>query len=439
MQWETFQRVVGKASNVWQLAPPGVKLGLQLGGVGIAVSRIYKEYNPTAYMAFYLRHVSAGKFVEPTVEEKKPWVPRSSLQQRVEEYFAANRGGGGCHEGMLLVSGLSKSGKTSGIEHVCAHQGRRGFFIDLGKYDRENSSKLDISNYVIEQTLENTKVQRQILASILWHFLPLPTVGDASKDCHRFQAAIEMAFKSGGLTLIIDEAQVIANNDIQHGGLWNTFCKCSGYGPVILASSEYHIPTQLRKMSHVYTRTDVFYSPTASPEEMWDHVVKRFGKQYAEDIIANFDGSFRLLKHLDGKKLPEGIDEVRKMERNAIKDLLGLTITGMNEESRAKRTGYAMLAAAWLAFGPEPEALDPAMLELAAVHGAKVEQKGDLPMASFATPATGEVLKELVCDTSIHEILKKRLHDTETLADFQAAIAGKCPNAPTRRGWLFSA
>ena len=72
------------------------------------------------------------------------------------------------------------------------------------------------------------------------------------------------------------------------------------------------------------------------------------------------------------------------------------------------------------------------MLELASVQGAKVEQCGDDEVVSFATPATGEVMKELVCDRSIHEILKDKLEGTKTWTKFQASISGKC-----RRSWWF--
>lgn len=252
--------------------------------------------------------------------------------------------------------------------------------------------------------------------------MPLPVL-----HWDTFNRGLKAAFKGGGLTLVVDEAQVIANEQLRHSGMWNLFCKCSGFGPVVLLSSEYAIPQELKKMTHIASRTRAFYCPTATPDEMRSHVEHRFGAKYAQLVLDKLDGSFKLLRWLDGRPLPKGIDDVREKLRADLKLNLGLSETGLQDPVRARKTARAMTAAARLAFGPPPAALDPSVLELAAVHGAKVEGS-DILKASFATPLTGEVLEEMLCDAGLRSLLRGGLGGEAVLwTDFEEIVAGKCP------------
>ncbi|CAJ1393787.1 unnamed protein product, partial [Effrenium voratum] len=109
-----------------------------------------------------------------------------------------------------------------------------------------------------------------------------------------------------------------------------------------------------------------------------------------------------------------------------LKYSLELTKGGMKKEEKATKTGKAMLAAAEMAFGPPVEAFDKNTLELAQVGGAKIETTDDGLQASWASPLTGEVMKELVCDEGVAAIMKERV-PAETYKKFEQVIKGRCP------------
>ena len=163
----------------------------------------------------------------------------------------------------------------------------------------------------------------------------------------------------------------------------------------------------------------------ATVDEMRQHIEARFGTKHAELVLSKLQGSFRLLKWLDGQPLPDGLMNVRQKLRADLKHKLGLEGDVLMLPGRAETTAKAMLAATLLAFGPAPEALDPVVLELASAHGAKIDG-GDMPKASFATPLTGEVLTEMVCDKAVRDLMAKHLKGKEIMLDFDDAIKGKC-------------
>ena len=406
-----------KFSASVKAVPTGVRLGLTVVSFMPVGARLYSAWNPQDYMRWYLRHVAAGNFVMQPSDPKKPWVSMEALRREVSGALKMERSAG--EEQMLLVSGLQVIGKTQGTLRCCAEEGRRGFFLDFGRYAR-GVDEDKVNSYVISAMLTNGRVRRSWFGQVLWWTLPSP-----QQDYGTFDAGLKMAFKGGGLTLVVDEVQVIANEKLRHSGMLNLFCQCSGFGPVVLLSSEYAIPQELEKMTHIASRTRVFYCPMATVDEMRQHIEARFGTKHAELVLRKLQGSFRLLKWLDGQPLPEGLMNVRQKLRADLKHKLGLESGVLMLPGRAETTAKAMLAATLLAFGPAPEALDPVVLELASAHGAKIDG-GDMPKASFATPLTGEVLTEMVCDKAVRDLMTEYLEGKKIMLKFDDAIKGKC-------------
>merc|ERR1711862_301039 len=88
-----------------------------------------------------------------------------------------------------------------------------------------------------------------------------------------------------------------------------------------------------------------------------------------------------------------------------------------------------MKAAAHMAFSKEPvQPLAAGTLELAQAGGAKITTIESSPakeVASFATPMTEAVMKELVCDKFVLDIMKKRC-TPDDFKEFESKIKGKC-------------
>mmetsp|Transcript_51060 Transcript_51060/g.108487 ORF Transcript_51060/g.108487 Transcript_51060/m.108487 type:complete len:171 (+) Transcript_51060:3-515(+) len=159
---------------------------------------------------------------------------------------------------------------------------------------------------------------------------------------------------------------------------------------------------------------------------------KDFGADGVEQIVNLFGGSFELLQNLtefSAAGITAGIAAVRMWHKHRLQISLQLTEHGMKDAAKASSTGEAMVAAAKLVFGLPVCAFDKGTLELAQVGGAKIETSDAPTTASLASPLTGEVLKELVCDETIHAIMKTRLPE-ELYQNFQLVIKDKCWTAP---------
>lgn len=363
------------------------------------LSNLYNSFNPRSYAAFYLQHISAGIFQKPKYRHK--WVQNTRLVALVKEGLASAPD----EEEMTLFSGLQQSGKTTAVLMECAAQERCGFFVDMGEYKQDLGCHEKLSRFVANSFIDNLHVYRSRWQHCLSLFLPRPkedVVYDSVKDV--FSHIISC-------TLVVDELQLLVNSNVKHAGILNTFCKLSALGTVVLISSEYNVPRHLEEMSHISSRTQVIFAPTASQHEMLPHVKDRFGPSRADSIVRLVDGSFFLLKQLD--RFNHATDQLGSLEnffKAKLITALELTQHGLHDEGKATRTARALIAAAWLAAGKNINPRDPATLELAQVHGAKLET--DIVTrkvtASFSTPLAQRVLHELVHDKSTWELLREK-------------------------------
>ncbi|CAJ1393278.1 unnamed protein product [Effrenium voratum] len=410
--WARLQQV----ASIYKVAT----LPLALVGTGVTTARFYNSWNPEGYARWYLWSISAGRFEEPTYA--KPWVVNKSMTQIVWQALKERKN----FELMTLISGLQTSGKTSAVLKECHDQGKVGFFIGLGDYTGEENDKEKIEEFVVGSLISNqTATFHSWFQHMKWLFFPQPQPDAVWKG-------LRGAFKAHPqeLVLVVDETQILANKVMQHSGILNRFCALSLWGNVVLVASEYGVAQYFKLMTHVTERTDMRYSPAPTSEEMQPHVKERFEADFGEEgvaqIVRSLGGSFELLRRLDENRAL-GIEGVKKWHKEQLEYSLELTETGMKKEEKATKTGEAMLAAAKMAFGPPVKAFDKATLELAQVGGAKIETKKDDGLqASWASPLTGEVMKELVCDEGVAAIMKKRV-PAETYKEFEQVIKGRCP------------
>ena len=70
--------------------------------------------------------------------------------------------------------------------------------------------------------------------------------------------------------------------------------------------------------------------------------------------------------------------------------------------------------------------VDKNTLELAQAGAAKIETVANELRASWASPLSGEVRKELVCDKAVVTVMKERVPE-ETFLKFEKVIEGRCP------------
>jgi len=305
----------------------------------------------------------------------------------------------------------------------CHAQKRRGFFVDLGGYtSNPGYGEKEIEAYIAGSLVANEAVHHNVLQRAAGLFFPLP-----EPAC--MLAGFAKAFKAGGLVLVVDEVQRLANQHVLADGILNIFCKVSHRGPVVLVASEYNVPQFLKRMTHVKSRTRLVYAPTATAEEMLPYARDRFGDQAAQHIVDTFDGAFGLLQQLDLTRGVEvGIQAVQRRHKKKVVHNLELTEDGMQVADRATRTGQAMVAAATLAFGAGPvDPFNKGTLELAQAGAAKIESFGDDDeRAAWAAPMTQGMMREVLCDGAIHAIMKQRM-DSDLYNKFKHAIEGKCP------------
>ena len=232
--------------------------------------------------------------------------------------------------------------------------------------------------------------------------------------------------QAGGLVLVVDEAQDLANKNVLADGIMNIFGEASSYGPIILIIPDYTVPDFLR--TRVRSSIEVVFAPMATREEMLPYARARFGDQAAQKVVDAFGGAFGLLRWMDTKAgVDVGISDVRAMHKNRIVDSLDLTESGVKMADRAARTGEAMVAAAKLAFSAgEIDPFARGTLELARAGAAKIESHGSVNRASWAAPITGDIMKEVLCDGAIHATMKERIED-RLYKDFEEVIKGRCP------------
>ncbi|CAJ1436846.1 unnamed protein product [Effrenium voratum] len=407
--WARLQQV----ASIYKVAT----LPLALVGTGVTTARFYNSWNPEGYARWYLWSISAGRFEEPTYA--KPWVANKSMTQIVRQALKERKNIGL----MTLISGLQMSGKTSAVLKECHDQGKVGFFIDLGFYTGKTNDKEKMEKFVVGSLISNqTATFHSWLQHMKWLFFPQPQPDAVWKG---LRGAFEAHPQE--LVLVVDETQILANEVRQHSGILKEFCALSLWGNVVLVASGYGAAEYFKLMTHVTEH--MRYSPAPTSEEMQPHVKERFEADFGEEgvaqIVRSLDGSFELLRRLDENRAL-GIEGVKKWHKEQLKYSLELTKGGMEKEEKATKTGKAMLAAAEMAFGPPVEAFDKNTLELAQVGGAKIETTDDGLQASWASPLTGEVMKELVCDEGVATIMKKRV-PAETYKEFEQVIKGRCP------------
>ena len=104
----------------------------------------------------------------------------------------------------------------------------------------------------------------------------------------------------------------------------------------------------------------------------------------------------------------------------------------MEKEEKANRTGKAMIAAAEMSFGLPVRPFDRNTLELAQAGAAKIETAANKLRASWASPLSGEVMKDLVCDKAVAAVMKKRVPE-EIFLEFEKVIEGRCPPAVSKK------
>ncbi|CAJ1393982.1 unnamed protein product [Effrenium voratum] len=413
--WARLQQV----ASIYKVAT----LPLALVGTGVTGARFYNSWNPEGYARWYLWSISAGRFKEPAYAG--PWVANKSMTQIVRQALKERKN----FELMTLISGLEMSGKTSAVLKECHDQGKVGFFIDLGFYMGKTNDEKKIEEFVVGSLISNqTATFHSWLQHMKWLFFPQPQPDAVWKG-------LRGAFKAHPqeLVLVVDEMQILANEVMQqrhrqHRGILNEFCALSLWGNVVLVASEFFVAEYFKLMTHVTEH--MRYSPAPTSEEMQPHVKERFEADFGEEgvaqILRSLDGSFLLLRRLDQNRAV-GIEGVKKWHKEQLTYSLELTEGGMKKgEEKATKTGEAMLAAAKMAFGLPVEALHKNTLELAQVGGAKIETTDDGLQASWASPLTGEVMKELVCDKGVATIMKKRV-PAETCKKFEQVIKGRCP------------
>jgi len=415
--WQRLQQLAG----IYKV----VTLPIALATSAAAGARLYNFWNPDSYACWYLWSISAGHFQEPLYV--RPWVNNKHMTNIVKGALEKRP-----WERMTLISGQQVTGKTSAVLKECHEQKRVGFFIGLGEYKGKKESHKNIEAFVVSNLISNrTAVNHSCFQQLKWLLFPKPD--DAS-----VWWGLRRAFEKHPhqLVLVVDETQVLANKAMQHSGILNEFCAISAWGQVLLLASDFEVPQFFQVMTHVHKRTIMVYSRSASPEEMRPYVKERFEKDFGADgveqIVNLFGGSFELLQNLtefSAAGITAGIAAVRMWHKHRLQISLQLTEHGMKDAAKASSTGEAMVAAAKLVFGLPVCAFDKGTLELAQVGGAKIETSDAPTTASLASPLTGEVLKELVCDETIHAIMKTRLPE-ELYQNFQLVIKDKCWTAP---------
>mmetsp|Transcript_78471 Transcript_78471/g.172008 ORF Transcript_78471/g.172008 Transcript_78471/m.172008 type:complete len:416 (-) Transcript_78471:248-1495(-) len=410
--WQRLQQLAG----IYKV----VTLPIALATSAAAGARLYNFWNPDSYACWYLWSISAGHFQEPLYV--RPWVNNKHMTNIVKGALEKRP-----WERMTLISGQQVTGKTSAVLKECHEQKRIGFFVSLGNYKGEKTDRQTIETFVASNLISNhTHVYHSLFQQLKWWCFPQPKPGSVWQ-------ALRGAFEKHPqqLVLVVDETQVLANEAVQHSGILNEFCALSAWGPVLLVASEFGVPQFFQVMTHIESRTTQMYSPSASTEEMRpyvkEHFEKDFGAEGVEQIVNSFGGSFMLLDHLNHHRA-DGITGVHNWHKQKLKTKLQLCEDGMENEQKARSTGQAMIVAAKLTFGVPVEAISKGTLELAQVGAAKIETSNSLLTASCATPLTAEVMKELVCDTTIHAIMKKRVPQ-ELYQTFQLVIKNKCQTA----------
>ena len=300
-----------------------------------------------------------------------------------------------------------------------------GFFVGLGDYTGKKNDDKNIEDFVITSLISNrTGTTQGWLQWLEWLFFPQPLPATVWQG---LRAAFER--NPQRLVLVVDETQVLANDAMQHSGILNHFCAVSAWGSVVLVASEYAVAQHLKAMTHIAKRTKVKYSPAPTADEMRPYVQQLFAEQFGpkvlDEIVDRLDGSFELVHHLDQHR-DYGVEGVRKWHKEQLEYGLELTETGLKKEEKATKTGEAMIAAAKMSFGLPVKPFDKSMLELAQAGAAKIETVANELRASWASPLSGEVMKELVCDKAVVTVMKERVPE-ETFLKFEKVIEGRCP------------
>mmetsp|Transcript_51670 Transcript_51670/g.123006 ORF Transcript_51670/g.123006 Transcript_51670/m.123006 type:complete len:449 (+) Transcript_51670:65-1411(+) len=416
-----------------------------IGGIASA-PRFFNYLKEEDYANFYIKNFCAGRFLDPSLQcpQRKPWVSNSAFEQIMDE--AVDQASRDHDEKLYWLSGLQMSGKTYTVMHKMSQKQKVGFFFDFA-----NVGKEELNDFVAKKILMPPSKRVNIYYHncvfnffkwVAWTAFPAP-----SMDSKKLLGIFETALTDGDFAVVCDESQLLLNGAVEwkaSNDFLNILCRISAWNVVIFIGSEYASQKKLKNFTHIESRTELIYAPSATTAEMKDHVEKRYKGTALEGktdfIVQQCDGSFYLLNKLDRFM---DLDKVKGFARKKVVDYLELTQAGMKDDKRAEHTAEAMIGAAKLAFHNHGDniQIDNYIRELAQARAAKIYTVGEDEKASFTSGIYADIMKELICDKGIKKVLENNSHldskrqgwrprssekSEDFLAIFNQAIEGKC-------------
>ena len=416
-----------------------------IGGIASAPC-FYKYFKDEDYANFYIKNFCAGRFLDPALQcpQRMPWVYNGVLEQIID--VSVDQASRKRNEKLYWLSGLQLSGKTYTVMHKMSEKQKVGFFFDFA-----NVGQKELNNFVAENILMPPSDRVNIYYHnsvfnffkwVAWTVCPAP-----SMDSEKLLGIFKKALTDGDFAVVCDESQKLLNGAVGHepaDDFLNILCRISAWNVVIFIGSEHASEEKLRDFTHIRSRTELIYAPSATTTEMKDHVEKRYnGTALAgktDFIVQQCDGSFYLLNQLDDLM---DLDKLKGFAKNEVINSLKLTQAGMKDENRAERTAEAMIGAAKLAFQKQGDniQIDDYIRELAQAGAAKIYTEDKMQKASFTSGIYADIMKELVCDKGIKKVLENNSHlkskrqerskttgpeSEDLLAIFNQVIEGKC-------------
>ena len=364
---------------------------------GATTARLYQYWNPEGYAQWYLWNVAARRFKEPAY--RRPWVDNAALMQIIREALREQGGGDDpaqrpadvrqdeCRsqgvprpgQGGLLCEPWRLQGQEERREE---HRGLRGEQPDL-EPDRHDSGLVPEPAVALLPSASARSGVDGTAGSLPGKAAtPGARRGRDAGPCQRCRAAQW------------HPERVLCRFGVgQCGAGRERVCR----GPALQSHDPHREAHESEVFSGPHRRRDAPVRPAALRRAVRPEGPRR-----------------------------DGVEGVRKWHKEQLEYGLELTKGGMEKEEKANRTGKAMIAAAEMSFGLPVRPFDKNTLELAQAGAAKIETVANELRASWASPLSGEVMKELVCDNAVVTVMKERVPE-ETFLKFEKVIEGRCP------------
>eukprot|EP00971_Amphidinium_carterae_P016744 330298-Amphidinium_carterae.2 len=170
------------------------------------------------------------------------------------------------------------SGKTHTVMRKMSENQKTGFLFDFANVG-EDKLKDFVATKILMPPSNRVNIYHHncvfnFFKWVAWTVCPAPSL-----NSQKLLDIFETALGDGDLVVVCDGSQLLVNGALEwkaSNDFLNVLCRISAQNVVIFIGSEYALQEKLKQFTHIESRTNLIYAPSAISIEMRAPVEKRY-------------------------------------------------------------------------------------------------------------------------------------------------------------------